>query len=66
MVVLAATGAALYARHQVRGTSIHPMFGPSTVLLRGADVVICETGDSDAAIDHISKGFPLRTEIPCG
>ncbi len=30
-----------------RVASIHPMFGPSAVLLRGADVVICDTGDSD-------------------
>lgn len=28
--------------------SIHPMFGPSAVLLRGADVVICDTGDAAA------------------
>src|SRR4030095_16373229 len=31
-----------------RVASIHPMFGPSTVLLRDADVVICDTGDSQA------------------
>jgi chorismate mutase/prephenate dehydrogenase len=31
-----------------RVASIHPMFGPSTVLLRDADVVICETGDREA------------------
>lgn len=28
-----------------RVASIHPMFGPSTVLLRDAEVVICEVGD---------------------
>ena len=28
--------------------SIHPMFGPSTLLLRDADVVICDTGDAEA------------------
>ena len=28
--------------------SIHPMFGPSTVLLRDCDVVICDTGDREA------------------
>ena len=28
--------------------SIHPMFGPSAILLRDADVVICDTGDPDA------------------
>ena len=32
-----------------RVASIHPMFGPSVVLLREADVVICETGDAGAA-----------------
>jgi chorismate mutase / prephenate dehydrogenase len=32
-----------------RVASIHPMFGPSTVLLRDADVVICDTGDPEAA-----------------
>ncbi len=32
-----------------RVASIHPMFGPSIVLLREADVVICDTGDADAA-----------------
>jgi chorismate mutase / prephenate dehydrogenase len=31
-----------------RVASIHPMFGPSTVLLRDADVVICDTGDPEA------------------
>jgi chorismate mutase/prephenate dehydrogenase len=31
-----------------RVASIHPMFGPSTLLLRDADVVICDTGDSQA------------------
>ncbi len=31
-----------------RVASIHPMFGPSAVLLRDCDVVICETGDADA------------------
>ncbi len=32
-----------------RVASIHPLFGPATVLLRDADVVICDTGDVDAA-----------------
>jgi len=32
-----------------RVASIHPMFGPSVVLLRDCDVVICDTGDADAA-----------------
>lgn len=31
-----------------RVASIHPMFGPATVLLRDADVVICDTGDAAA------------------
>ncbi len=31
-----------------RVASIHPMFGPSAVLLREADVVICDTGDPAA------------------
>lgn len=30
-----------------RVASIHPMFGPSTVLLRDAEVVICEVGDGE-------------------
>lgn len=31
-----------------RVASIHPMFGPSTVLLRDADIVICDTEDPEA------------------
>jgi prephenate dehydrogenase len=31
-----------------RVASLHPMFGPATVLLRDADVVVCDTGDADA------------------
>jgi chorismate mutase/prephenate dehydrogenase len=31
-----------------RVASIHPLFGPSVVLLRECDVVICDTGDADA------------------
>jgi chorismate mutase/prephenate dehydrogenase len=31
-----------------RVASIHPMFGPSIILLRDADVVICDTGDAGA------------------
>lgn len=31
-----------------RVASIHPMFGPGTVVLRDADVVICDTGDAGA------------------
>ena len=33
-----------------RVASFHPMFGPSKVLLRGADVLICETGDTAATV----------------
>ncbi|MBI4475713.1 MAG: prephenate dehydrogenase/arogenate dehydrogenase family protein [Acidobacteria bacterium] len=38
-----------------RVASIHPMFGPSTVLLRDADVVICDTGDAEttAAVEKL-------------
>ncbi|HZM16751.1 MAG TPA: prephenate dehydrogenase/arogenate dehydrogenase family protein [Candidatus Krumholzibacteria bacterium] len=32
-----------------RVASIHPMFGPSIFLLRDADLVICDTGDREAA-----------------
>ena len=31
-----------------RVASIHPMFGPGIVLLRDADVVVCDTGDAAA------------------
>jgi chorismate mutase/prephenate dehydrogenase len=31
-----------------RVASIHPMFGPTTLLLRDADVVVCDTGDEEA------------------
>jgi chorismate mutase/prephenate dehydrogenase len=34
-----------------RVASIHPMFGPSIVLLRDADVVVCDTGDADATAE---------------
>jgi chorismate mutase/prephenate dehydrogenase len=40
--------------------SIHPMFGPSTVLLRDCDVVICDTGDA-AATAAIEKVFQPTT-----
>ena len=33
-----------------RVASIHPMFGPATLLLRDADIVICDTGDPQAAL----------------
>jgi chorismate mutase / prephenate dehydrogenase len=31
-----------------RVASIHPLFGPATVLLRDADVIVCDTGDAAA------------------
>lgn len=34
-----------------RVASIHPMFGPSVVLLRDCDVVICDTGDDEASAE---------------
>jgi chorismate mutase/prephenate dehydrogenase len=38
-----------------RVASIHPMFGPSALLLRGADVVVCDTGDpgASAAVERL-------------
>jgi len=43
-----------------RVASIHPMFGPSVVLLRECDVVICDTGDAAAAAD-VTKLFEPTT-----
>jgi chorismate mutase / prephenate dehydrogenase len=43
-----------------RVASIHPMFGPSAVLLRGADVVICDTSDSEAGLS-VEKLFQPTT-----
>jgi chorismate mutase/prephenate dehydrogenase len=43
-----------------RVASIHPMFGPSTVLLRSADVVICDTGDAEAGLT-VEKLFQPTT-----
>jgi chorismate mutase/prephenate dehydrogenase len=40
--------------------SMHPMFGPSVVLLRDADVVICDTGD-DGARDVAEAMFAPTT-----
>jgi chorismate mutase/prephenate dehydrogenase len=36
------------ARTGAKVASLHPMFGPSIVLLRDADVVICDTKDAEA------------------
>ncbi|HZN02898.1 MAG TPA: prephenate dehydrogenase/arogenate dehydrogenase family protein [Candidatus Polarisedimenticolia bacterium] len=43
-----------------RVASIHPMFGPATLLLRDADVVVCDTGD-DAAREAIERLFEPTT-----
>lgn len=43
-----------------RVASIHPMFGPSAILLRDADVVICDTGDSEAT-SAVEKLFQPTT-----
>jgi len=45
-----------------RVASIHPLFGPSTVLLREADVVVCDTGDAaaSAAIEALFKPTTAR------
>jgi chorismate mutase/prephenate dehydrogenase len=43
-----------------RVASIHPMFGPSIVLLRDADVVVCDTGDA-AATDVVEQLFRPTT-----
>ncbi len=43
-----------------RVASIHPMFGPSAVLLRDADVVICDTGDPEAT-STVEKLFEPTT-----
>lgn len=37
-----------FVRSGGRAASFHPMFGPSTSMLRGADVVLCITGDAAA------------------
>ena len=43
-----------------RVASLHPMFGPSVVLLRDCDVVICDTGDVAAAA-VVEQLFQLTT-----
>jgi chorismate mutase/prephenate dehydrogenase len=43
-----------------RVASIHPMFGPSVVLLRECDVVICDTGDA-AAEAEVARLFEPTT-----
>ena len=43
-----------------RVASIHPMFGPSVVLLRDCDVVICDTGDA-GAMETVAQLFRSTT-----
>jgi chorismate mutase / prephenate dehydrogenase len=45
-----------------RVASIHPMFGPSTLLLRDADVVVCDTGDAEAtaAVERLFQPTTAR------
>jgi chorismate mutase/prephenate dehydrogenase len=43
-----------------RVASIHPMFGPATVVLRDADVVVCDTGD-EAATAEVESLFAATT-----
>jgi chorismate mutase/prephenate dehydrogenase len=43
--------------------SIHPMFGPSAVLLREADVVICDTGDAAAAAAVAALFAPTTAHV---
>ena len=45
-----------------RVASIHPLFGPSVVLLRDADVVVCDTGDADAtaAVERLFRPTTAR------
>jgi chorismate mutase/prephenate dehydrogenase len=49
-------------RNGARIASLHPMFGPSTVLLRDADVVVCETGDAEAtaAVERLFQPTTAR------
>lgn len=49
--------------HGVRVASIHPMFGPSILLLRDADVVICDTGDATVTDDVEALFRPTTARI---
>ena len=51
---------AALARAGGRVASLHPMFGPSIVLLRDADVVICDTQDVEAT-RTVEELFALTT-----
>jgi chorismate mutase/prephenate dehydrogenase len=46
-----------------RVASIHPMFGPSAVLLRGADVVVCDTGDAEATATVEQLFYPTTARV---
>ncbi len=46
-----------------RVASIHPMFGPSVVLLRDADVVVCDTGDHAATAEVEALFAPTTARL---
>ena len=46
-----------------RVASIHPMFGPSVVLLRECDVVICDTGDAAAEAEAAKLFEPTTARV---
>ena len=46
-----------------RVASIHPMFGPATVLLRDVDVIVCDTGDDAAAAAAADLFRPTTASI---
>jgi chorismate mutase/prephenate dehydrogenase len=50
-----------------RVASLHPMFGPATTVLRGQDVVVCDTGDAEAAeqVRALFAATPARV-VPLG
>ena len=43
--------------------SFHPMFGPSTTVLRGSDVVLCRTGDAQAEATLRSLFAPTSARL---
>ena len=47
----------------VRVGSFHPMFGPATVVLRGEDVVVCDTGDEEAVASVRSLFAPTLARL---
>ena len=46
-----------------RVASLHPMFGPATVLLRSKDVVLCETGDEEATEEIAALFRPTTVQL---